>query len=146
MDIATFKREMFAVACDLQKMLHDTMVPICQQYGLTLQQMHVLMELTRTPGLTAGQLSDRAGILRTNFASVCRKLEDRGLIERQRNVEDKRSLRLRVTDEGRALLADIDREVHCRYGAAFESEPTETFETIIAGLRALNGFSGKLVR
>lgn len=144
--MAVFKREMFAIACDLQKMMHDTMMPVCQQFGLTLQQMHVLVELTRTPGLTAGQLSDRAGILRTNFSSVCRKLEDRGLIERQRNAEDKRSLQLRVTDQGRELLADVDREVHRRYGAAFESESPETFETIVAGLKALNDFSGKLGR
>lgn len=146
MDTALFKREMFAIACDLQKMLHDTMMPICQQHGLTLQQLHVLMELTRTPGLTAGQLSDRAGILRTNFSSVCRKLEDRGLIERQRNQEDKRSLQLRVTDEGRALLTEVDREVHRRYGQAFENESPETFDTIVAGFQALNGFSEKLER
>ena len=146
MDIATFKREVFAVACDVQKMLHDTMAPICLQHGVTLQQMHILVELLRTPGLTAGQLSDRAGILRTNFSSVCRKLEDRGLIERQRNQQDKRSLQLRVTDEGRALLAEIDEEVHRRYGVAFESEPPETFQTIINGFQALNGFAGKLGR
>ena len=60
MDIAAFKRELFAITYDLQKILHDTMTPICQEHGLTLQQMHVLVELMRTPGLTAGQLSDRA--------------------------------------------------------------------------------------
>ena len=89
MDIAAFKRELFAITYDLQKILHDTMTPICQEHGLTLQQMHVLVELMRTPGLTAGQLSDRAGILRTNFSPVCRKLENRGLIERQRSQTDR---------------------------------------------------------
>ena len=53
MDIAAFKRELFAITYDLQKILHDTMTPICQEHGLTLQQMHVLVELMRTPGLTA---------------------------------------------------------------------------------------------
>ena len=52
MDIAAFKRELFAITYDLQKILHDTMTPICQEHGLTLQQMHVLVELMRTPGLT----------------------------------------------------------------------------------------------
>lgn len=146
MDIAAFKRELFAITYDVQKVLHETMAPICQRHGLTLQQMHVLVELVRTPGLTAGQLSDRTGILRTNFSSVCRKLEDRGLIERQRNQMDKRLLQLRITDEGRALLADIDEEVHCRYGTAFEAEPPETFEAILDGFQALSTFTGKLGR
>lgn len=146
MDLSTFKRELFTVTYDVQKILHETMAPVCQQYGLTLQQMHVLMELVRTPGLTAGQLSDRAGILRTNFPSVCRKLEDRGLIERQRSQTDRRSLKLRVADEGRALLADVDGEVQRRYGEAFAAEPPETFDAIIGGFRALADFSKKLGR
>ena len=139
MDIAAFKRELFAITYDLQKILHDTMTPICQEHGLTLQQMHVLVELMRTPGLTAGQLSDRAGILRTNFSPVCRKLENRGLT-------DRRSLRLHVTDEGRALLASVDGEVQRRYGRAFSAEPQETFDAILEGFQALSAFSGKLVR
>ena len=146
MDIAAFKRELFAITYDLQKILHDTMTPICQEHGLTLQQMHVLVELMRTPGLTAGQLSDRAGILRTNFSPVCRKLENRGLIERQRSQTDRRSLRLHVTDEGRALLASVDGEVQRRYGRAFSAEPQETFDAILEGFQALSAFLGKLVR
>ena len=136
MDIAAFKRELFAITYDLQKILHDTMTPICQEHGLTLQQMHVLVELMRTPGLTAGQLSDRAGILRTNFSPVCR----------QRSQTDRRSLRLHVTDEGRALLASVDGEVQRRYGRAFSAEPQETFDAILEGFQALSAFSGKLVR
>ena len=135
MDIAAFKRELFAITYDLQKILHDTMTPICQEHGLTLQQMHVLVELMRTPGLTAGQLSDRAGILRTNFSPVCRKLENRGLIERQRSQTDRRS-----------LLASVDGEVQRRYGRAFSAEPQETFDAILEGFQALSAFSGKLVR
>ena len=140
MDISTFKHELFVVTYDVQKILHETMAPICQQHGLTLQQMHVLMELMRTPGLTPGQLSDQAGILRTNFPSVCRQFE------RQRSQTDKRSLRLRVTDEGRALMAGIDEEVQRRYGTAFAAEPPETFDTIIEGFQALADFSKKLGR
>ena len=79
MDIAAFKRELFAITYDLQKILHDTMTPICQEHGLTLQQMHVLVELMSTPGLTAGQLSDRAGILRTNMILGCAITESTGI-------------------------------------------------------------------
>ena len=129
MDIAAFKRELFAITYDLQKILHDTMTPICQEHGLTLQQMHVLVEL-----------------MRTHVSPVCRQLENRGLIERQRSQTDRRSLRLHVTDEGRALLASVDGEVQRRYGRAFSAEPQETFDAILEGFQALSAFSGKLVR
>ena len=146
MDLNEFKHAFFDVACDMQKLLHDTVAPVCQQNGLTLQQMHVLLELVGTPGQTSTQLSERAGILRTNFSSVCHKLEERGLVERRRSDRDRRAFELRATDEGRELLVRIDADIKRRYGAAFENEPPETFETILAGFRALNAFAAKLGR
>lgn len=144
MDVEDFKRELFAMARDMQRILHDTVSPICQQHGLTLQQMHVLLMLVDMPGQTSSQLSDRAGILRTNFSNVCHKLETRGLIERQRSPYDRRSYELRATDEGHALLEHINAEVQRRYGEAFEAEPRETFETVLAGFRTLNDFAARL--
>lgn len=146
MDIDDFKREFFVVSCDMQKILHDTAGPVCQRHGLTLQQMHVLVELAGMPGQTSSQLSERAGILRTNFSGLCRKLEERGLVERSRNEHDRRSYELRVTDEGRRLLARIDEDFKASYGFAFENEPQETFDAILAGLKALNAFTAKLGR
>lgn len=146
MDINEFKRAFFDVACDMQKLLHDLVAPACQRNGLTLQQMHVLVELVSAPGQTSTQLSERAGILRTNFSSVCHKLEERGLVERRRSDRDRRAFELRATDEGRELLARIDADIRRRYGPAFENEPPETFDAILVGFRALNSFAAKLER
>ena len=104
-----------------------------------------LLHVTRSLQ-TAGQLSDRAGILRTNFSAVCHKLEERGLVERRRSARDKRAFELRITDEGRALLKSIDGEVKGLYGPVFEAEPPETFATILTGFRALRDFSERLGR
>ena len=145
-DINEFKRAFFDVACDMQKLLHDLVAPACQRNGLTLQQMHVLVELVSAPGQTSTQLSERAGILRTNFSSVCHKLEERGLVERRRSDRDRRAFELRATDEGRELLARIDADIRRCYGPAFENEPPETFDAILAGFRALNSFAAKLER
>lgn len=146
MDIAAFKRELFAITYDLQKILHDTMTPICQEHGLTLQQTHVLVELMRTPGLTAGQLSDRAGILRTNFSPVCRKLENRGLIERQRSQTDRRSLRLPCHRRRPRAVGQRRRRGAASLRQGVSAEPQETFDAILEGFQALSAFSGKLVR
>ena len=66
MDIAAFKRELFAITYDLQKILHDTMTPICQEHGLTLQQMHVLVEL-EIEGILSGQLLNNRLLINGNF-------------------------------------------------------------------------------
>lgn len=146
MEIKEFRRELFIVAYDLQKLLRDAVAPICLRHGLTLQQMHVLVELAGVPGQTLSQLSARSGILRTNFSGVCRKLEEQGLVERRRSEYDRRAFVLHVTDEGSAMLARIDADVRQRYSEVFDSEPQETFDTILAGLKALSSFAEKLER
>ena len=118
-------------------------MPICQGHDVTPQQMYVLTELLNEPGQSAGQLSDRAGILPTNFSAVCHRLEERGLIRRNRSARDRRAFELYITDAGRALLGEIDEDVRRRYGPVFESEPPETCRGHLAGFRALRGPFGK---
>lgn len=144
MDFTEFQREIFLCSRDMQRILHEVLSPICHRRDLTPQQMHVLLELSREPGQTAGQLSDRAGILRTNFSPVCRKLESRGLIERRRSERDGRAYELQATAAGYALLKDIEQDVRQRFGSALEDEPPETFDAIIKGLQAVRGLSAKL--
>lgn len=143
-DCDTFKREFFSVSNSMQQLLHRTLLPICQSHGLTLQQLHVLVELTHTPDLTAGELSERAGILRTNFSGVCQKMEKRGLIERNRSERDGRSYELRATQAGRELLEQLNADIEKRYGQALEVEPDETFDTIIAGFKAMRDFAQRM--
>lgn len=141
-----FRRELLHITRSLQNMVHAGVMPICQRHALTAQQMYVLTELASEPGQSAGQLSDRAGILRTNFSTVCRKLEERGLVERNRSARDKRAFELHLTEEGRALLRSIDEEVNRLYGPLFEAEPLETFEAILSGFRALRDFTDRVGR
>lgn len=145
-DADMFRRELLHVTRSLQTIVHAGVMPICQRHSLTAQQMYVLIELLDEPGQSAGQLSDRAGILRTNFSAVCHKLEERGLVERRRSARDKRAFELRITDEGRSLLRSIDEEVKGLYGPVFEAESPETFATILTGFRALRDFSERLGR
>lgn len=142
----TLHRELLKTAWGMQKTLHEVVTPVCQRHGVTLQQLHVLVELSNMPGAQAGQLSDRAGILRTNFAPVCHRLEERGLVEKQRSDFDKRSFNLHVTDEGRALLRSIDEEARNACAAALEGQSAQDLEAVEAGLAALNAFVRNLGR
>lgn len=143
-----FRREMVQVRRSFQVFMHGVLAPICQQYDMTPQQMYVLTELLEEPGQSAGQLSDRSGILRTNFSSVCRKLEGRGLIRRERNDKDRRAFELYITDEGRSILDCIDGDIKCLCASAVDAERSEILETlkaVMVGFRALNELSRKLV-
>lgn len=144
MKASQFKSEFVCITRDMQHIVRDTMVPLCQHHGLTLQQLYVLMELDAEPDQTSSQLSDRVGILRTNFAQVCHKMKADGLLEQRRSESDRRSVKLHITDKGRAVLAAIDTNFEAMYGPRFASEPEATFDTIIDAMQTLRGFLAKL--
>ncbi len=139
------RRELVQVTRSLHDLVHISVAPICQRHEVTPQQMYVLTALLDEPGQSASQLSGRVGILSTNFSAVCRKLEERSLVRRNRSERDKRVFEFYITDEGRALLGEIDQEVEFLYGSAFAKESPETLEAILVGFHALRDFSQRLV-
>ncbi|WP_225102800.1 MarR family winged helix-turn-helix transcriptional regulator [Streptomyces sp. CoH27] len=74
---------------------------------LTPPQAGLLRLLARTPGRSQRELADDLGMPPSRFVPFADKLEERGLIERRRNTEDRRLYALHLTDQGRALLADL---------------------------------------
>lgn len=144
-----FRRELVHVRQSFKTFMRGVLAPICQRYDMTPQQMYILTELLEEPGQSAGQLSDRSGILRTNFSSVCHKLEGRGLIRRERSDKDRRAFELYITDEGRLLLDCIDDDIRhwCTPVADSEySEILEAVKTIMVGFRSLSELSRRLAR
>lgn len=143
MEEGTLRRELFRVMRGAKEFSHIVMEPICHKHGITLQQLFIITELKMVPDQTVSQLSDCVGILRSNFPLVCRKLEGKGLIQRKRNEVDRRSYTLRLTTQGEAMLDAIDNDITKAYRSQLESEPEETYETIMKGLKALDSFTRK---
>lgn len=74
-----------------------------QQYGLTAPQLGTLRELEQAEKLTPTALSERIHVSAATLAGILKRLEARGLILRTRDVSDRRSHTLSITDEGRRL-------------------------------------------
>ena len=70
----------------------------------------------------------------SNFKPIAQPLEERGLIERRQDENDKRSFRIYLTEKGRAESAAIDAE----FSALFEENPdaAELQQQVIEGFIA----------
>ena len=84
--------------------------------GLTPRQLAVLVIVSEREGTNQVGLVDATGIDRSTTADLVRRLMRKGYIARRRARHDARSHVLRLTDEGKALLAtfrtraaDVDR-------------------------------------
>jgi DNA-binding MarR family transcriptional regulator len=72
--------------------------------GMTALQYTALTVLERHPDMSSAQLARNSFVTTQSMADMVTALEERGLIERHRDVADRRRLVLALTGDGRALL------------------------------------------
>jgi len=94
------------------------------EHGLHVGQEMVLIELWQEDGLRGGDLAERLGVEHPTITKMLRRLEACGLVEREADPEDARSLRVYLTGKGRAL----EQPIHSCWERAEQ--------TVLAGMNA----------
>ncbi len=79
-----------------------------EQYALRAVDFSVLTLINANPSLTQRRLAQAVNVSPPNMATLLDKLEQRGLLLRQRNPLDKRSQTLVLTTEGARLCAKAE--------------------------------------
>lgn len=79
----------------------------CREFNLTQSQYGCLRALEGYPGIDQIALGRLVGLDRSTAGMVIKTLNERGLIERVVNREDKRRMRLKLSATGRRLLIEI---------------------------------------
>ncbi len=78
-----------------------------QEYDLTVPQFGALEALYHLGPMSLGDLADKLLVTGGNVTYVMDRLEAQGLVARFRTDEDRRVVRARLTDAGRALVARV---------------------------------------
>lgn len=78
--------------------------PLLQERHVTEQQWRVLRCLYPDLSPEAAQLAKQAAVLPPSLTRIIRTLEAEGLVETIRRQQDRRRVRIRLTDAGRAFL------------------------------------------
>jgi DNA-binding MarR family transcriptional regulator len=81
------------------------------KYDLRPAEYTVITLVNANPNMTQKQLSQAINVSPPNLATLLDRLEARGLVQRQRNPNDKRSQTLVLTTEGRSLCKKADKTV-----------------------------------
>jgi DNA-binding MarR family transcriptional regulator len=77
--------------------------------GMPLLQIHVLEALYEQDGQHASTLAKAVEREATSFTPILDKLEKRGLICRAADPNDRRAVFIHLTNDGKALKADVAR-------------------------------------
>lgn len=85
-----------------------------QEYDLTVPQFGALEALYHLGPLSLGDLADKLLVTGGNVTYVMDRLEAQGLVSRYRSESDRRVVRAKLTEKGRALVARVFPE-HAAY-------------------------------
>jgi MarR family transcriptional regulator, lower aerobic nicotinate degradation pathway regulator len=80
-------------------------------HDLSLTQLRVL-GILRDREPTMAQLADRLGLERSSMSGMIDRSVSRGLVQRSTSADDKRSVQVHLTTQGRRLARQLMDEVH----------------------------------
>lgn len=138
MDYALFKKLLWDYTRKIEENTSIAFNPICMRYGLTTLQVRVLVEVHKQESHTIGSLAQCINMAGTNISTMCKRLEKLELLERMRDPNDERVVKVDLTEKGRNIVIEIDKELNERILMLIKDEPEEELENIIEGLQKLN--------
>ena len=80
--------------------------PLLDKLGVTYPQYLVLSVLWEGDGQTIGAIAEHLSLEPSTITPLVKRLEQAGFVGRQRNPDDERQVRVRLTAKGRDLRAE----------------------------------------
>jgi DNA-binding MarR family transcriptional regulator len=106
-----------------------------QNYGLTSPQLATLREIQAGKNVSTGTLATALHLSQPTVTGILSRLEQRGLIARERSEDDRRSVLATVTEEGKALVAKSPALLRDRFCQELVRLPTVEQEQILSTLQ-----------
>jgi DNA-binding MarR family transcriptional regulator len=105
--------------------------------GISLGHLQILWILQEHGPLPVSRLADWLGIGAPNATGLLDRMEQRGLVQRARDAEDRRVVLARMTDEGRAAIAEHDGWRFELVEQLLAPLPTDQLLAVAAGVRRI---------
>jgi MarR family transcriptional regulator, organic hydroperoxide resistance regulator len=105
--------------------------------GVNATQFWVLTELKRRPGMRVSDLARLICIHNSTASNLLDRLEERGLLRRERKDEDQRVVRLYLTPAGANVIATLPQPARSVVPDALGDVPLGTLETLNQSLGEL---------
>jgi len=101
----------FGVTARAKKKYAAAMEPVCRQWGLTRNEVDVLLFLYNNPAYDrAADIVTRRGMTKSHVSLSVASLAQKGLLERRYTPEDRRTVHLKLLENGAKIAAEAQQE------------------------------------
>jgi|tagenome__1003787_1003787.scaffolds.fasta_scaffold20763920_2 DNA-binding MarR family transcriptional regulator len=105
--------------------------------ALSLVHLQVLMALDHDGALPMRRLAETMDVSQASATGIVDRMEQRGLVERQRDDEDRRVVRVALTQLGRTTIAGFATERRERLAEILDELTDEELAAFAVGLRGM---------
>ena len=112
------------------------MRPTVAGTDLSPSAVHAIIEIGNSGGVTANQLGQTLLLEKSSVSRMLARLIERGLVAESVNDVDGRSKILSLTEQGRALFADIEHYANHQVGQALRTLNGDLRAQVVTGLSA----------
>ena len=127
-------RLIYHTAQDIRNMAEKILYP----YDLTVEQMHLLKNMSLETGITQKALGGMVNKTPANLTRILDRLEAKALIQRQPDPGDRRVYLVFLTEKGVALVKDVHETFQTFSARMVHSISDEMQHTARACLKAMN--------
>ncbi len=108
-----------------------------EEFGITSAQFHILKRIYEGKQ-SVSELSDCMFVSRPNISRAVEELVIHGWVERERNAQDRRNIKLRLSETGRKILDQIHHRNDQFLSEIFAHLSYEEINTIVAAFYQLD--------
>ena len=114
--------------------------------GLTMAQLQVLFHLFGSEGRPVGSLADEMNVRPATMTGLTDRLVGQGLAEREADPSDRRIVLVKLTDEGRRVVGEIESASQDYLGAVFERMGDRAVERFRRSLEEFTAAANEIQR
>lgn len=107
---------------------------VAEKTGMTPSQIVVLQIVAQAGQPNAGAVAETARLSQATVTAILDRLEERGLVTRERDPGDRRRVAVELTEKGRTALAEAPDVLQNRFVARFDRLPDWEQAGLIAAL------------
>ena len=120
---------------DVGKKMRDKLAEETKKNGLTMVSLATLKFIEEQGSPTMKDISDRFGVTPPSATATIEALAESRYLNRDLDKQDRRSVRLTITDKGREMLKKNLLAVHKRMETVFSKMEEDEIDNLYSGLK-----------
>lgn len=133
---------------ELRKIIHSLDLHsrwLNRSFALTSPQLVFLNQISQNEGITTGDLARNTSLTCATATGIVDRLEQRGLVKRERNGKDRRQVRLSLTEEGRLISERRPPLLQETFVEALKRLDTPVREQMLRSVQQLAGMMTSII-